>query len=174
MMEEVETVINNEYDYSNIVASGENIAYIVQYCENLYKQFLALVEQDERKNEALKYEYKNYEYGKHFKCEFTITIKNSGLINIICKSLSSYMDALNSGKITHVNGLDIILDLSYKRGGATQFAEHRNDFKIIFRPYDIKFIRKSNFNEASMNQIENSINSILSKFAIANTIFCSK
>ena len=97
MMEEVETVINNEYDYSNIVASGENIAYIVQYCENLYKQFLALVEQDERKNEALKYEYKNYEYGKHFKCEFTITIKNSGLNNIICKSLYYLYKLLKGG-----------------------------------------------------------------------------
>ena len=113
MNQEVETVINNEFDYSNIVASGENIAYLVQYCENLYKQFLALVEQDERKNETFKFEYKNYEYGKHYKCEFTITIKNSGLNNIICKSLSSYMDALNSGKVNHVNGLDIILDLSY-------------------------------------------------------------
>lgn len=174
MIEEVETVINNEYDYSNIVASGENIAYIVQYFETLYKQFLSLVEQDERKNADLRYNQKNYEYGKHFKSEFTITIKHSGLNNVICKSLDSYMEALNSGKINMVNGLDIILDLSYKRGTENNTKEHRNDFKVIFRPYDIRFIRKSNFNENSMNQIENSINSILSKFAIANTIFCSK
>lgn len=174
MNEEVETVINNEYDYSTIIPSGEAIGYIVQYCENLYTQFTTLVNNDERKNETLKYEYKNYEYGKHFKSEFTVTIKKSGLNNIICKSYSSYLDVLNSGNINNVNGLDIIMDLSYKRGDNTHIIEHRNDFKVIFRPYDIRFIRKSNHNENNMNQIENSINAILKQFPTANSIFYSK
>ena len=53
--EEVETTINNESDYSNIIASVDNIAYIVQYCDNVYSQFQQLVAEDEQKNERLKY-----------------------------------------------------------------------------------------------------------------------
>ena len=31
---------NNEYDYSNIVPKVDSIAYLVQYCDNIYNQFL--------------------------------------------------------------------------------------------------------------------------------------
>lgn len=58
--EDIETTINNEFDYSNIVASVDNISYIVQYCDNVYSQFQQLVAEDEQKNERLKYEFKNY------------------------------------------------------------------------------------------------------------------
>ena len=40
--EEVETVINNEKDYSNIIPIAENIAYLIQYCDQVYNQFLKL------------------------------------------------------------------------------------------------------------------------------------
>ena len=174
MNEELETAINNEYDYSNIIASGEAVAYIVKYCETLFNQFNALIANDEKKNEMLKYEFKNYEYAKHFKSEFTVTIKQRGLNNIICKNYNAYMEALNSGNINNLNGMDIIMDLSYKRGANSELKEHRNDFKIIFRPYDIRFIRKSNHNEVNMNQIEDSINAMLKQFPVANTIFFNK
>ena len=72
------------------------------------------------------------------------------------------------------NASDAIDKLNYRALTDKKLKIDRNDFKIIFRPYDIKFIRKSNFNEESMNQIESSINSILSKFAVANSIFCAK
>ncbi len=49
-----ETVINNEYDYSNIVPAVENITYIIQYCAQIYNHFLKLSEEDENKNERLK------------------------------------------------------------------------------------------------------------------------
>jgi len=174
MNEEIETVINNEYDYSTIIPNGESIAYVIQYCENLYTQFMLLISNDEKKNETLKYEYKNYEYGKHFKSEFTVTIRQKNFSTIVCKNHSAYMDALKSGNVNNVDSLDIIMDLSYKRGETSNFKEHLNDFKIIFKPYDIKFIRKSNHNEDNMNQIEDSINVILKQFPAANSIFCSK
>ena len=174
MNEEIETVVNNEYDYSNMVASGENIATIVQYCETLFNQFNSLIARDEKKNEMLKYEFKSYEYAKHFKSEFTVILKQRGLNNIICKNYNAYMDALKSGNVNNLNGLDIILDLSYKRGNSGDLKEYRNDFKIIFRPYDIRFIRKSNHNETTMNQIEDAIKFMLNQFPVANTIFFNK
>lgn len=62
--EEVETTINNEFDYSNIVVGIENLAYIVQYCDNVYSHFKSLLDEDEKKNERLKYEFKNFDYKK--------------------------------------------------------------------------------------------------------------
>ena len=41
--EDVETVINNERDYSNIIPIAENIAYLIQYCDQVYNQFLKLI-----------------------------------------------------------------------------------------------------------------------------------
>lgn len=59
-----EIIINNEYDYSNSVPTVEFITYIVQYCDQIYNHFLNLIEQDEKKNERLKYEFQNYNYKK--------------------------------------------------------------------------------------------------------------
>lgn len=174
MYDGMESAINNEFDYSNMIPSVEGIAYLVQYCEGLFNQFNGLLAQDEQKNEMLKYDFRVYEYYKHFKSEFTITLKQKGLNNIICKNYSAFLEAVNSGKLKNLNGLDVIMDLSYKRGGINDLREHRNDFKVIFRPYDIVFIRKSNHYEDNMNQIENSINAILKQFPIANSIFCTK
>ena len=174
MNEDIETSINNEFDYSTIIPSAEAIGYIVQYCETLYNQFMQLVANDEKKNETLKYEYRNFEYGRHFKSEFTVTIKKAGLNTIICKNYNAYMEAVRSGNVNNLNGLDIIMDLSYKKGNTQNSVEHRNDFKVIFRPYDIRFIRKSNHDEMNMKQIEDSINGILKQFPTANSIFCSK
>lgn len=52
--------------------------------------------------------------------------------------------------------------------------EHENLFKISFNPYNIVFIRKSNYADSSMDNIENVINEILKKFSVQNTIFCTK
>ncbi len=40
---EEETVISNEYDYSNIVPIIENITYVIQYCDQIYSHFLKLL-----------------------------------------------------------------------------------------------------------------------------------
>ena len=35
-------------------------------------------------------------------------------------------------------------------------------------------LRKSNYKDANMDQVEDTINEILKKFPVANTIFCTK
>ncbi len=57
-------VINNEYDYSNVLPTAEAISYLVQYCDEMNKQLTKLVEQDEEKNKQFKPEYKEFMY-KH-------------------------------------------------------------------------------------------------------------
>ena len=41
-----QAVINNEFDYSNVVPTIEAISYLVQYCDQMNKQLTKLVEED--------------------------------------------------------------------------------------------------------------------------------
>ena len=172
--EETETVINNEYDYSNIIPTIENITYIVKYCDKIYNQFVKLVEGDENKNEKLRYDLQNYKYKKSYSEEFEVKIRNNLYNSITCKGYDSFVEAMNNKRIVNVESLEIKLNLSYKRGKIDTLSEHENSFSIVFRPYKVIFSRKSNHNEADMNQIENNINEILKIFPAVNTIFCSK
>ncbi len=172
--EEKEVVINNEFDYSNIIPTIEHIGILVQYCEGVYNQLLKLIEEDEQKNEKLKIEYKNYKYSKSYSERFEVSIREKTYNNLYCKTYNSYISAANNGQLKEVNSLEINLDLDYKRGLGNNLKYHQNSFTIIFRPYEIKFARKSNFNEENMNQIENTINQILQQFEKANSIFCTK
>ena len=74
----------------------------------------------------------------------------------------------------NVSGVDIKLNMDFERGREGNFESHENNFVIIFKPYEITFSRKSNYNDVNINQIENQINEILKKFPVANCIFCNK
>lgn len=171
---EQETIIDNEYDYSNIIPTFEYIGYIVQYCEDTYNYLRKLVEEDKKKNEKLKYEFQNFNYHEFYGLDFSVMIRNESFKTITYKNYNSYIESVNSGKVKNVESLEIELNLGYKRGDANNLKVHENSFKIIFKPYNIKFIRKSNYNEAQMNQVENNINEILKRFQTANSIFYSK
>lgn len=173
--EEMEVGINREFDYSNSIPTAQNIAYIVQYCENVYNQFKKNIEEDEQKNERLKYEYKNYNFKRAFTEKFEVQIKQKETYKTIdCKNYSSFVECINNGLLKSVDSLKIELYLDYKKGKEGSLQEHNNQFEISFKPYDIKFTRNSNFQEENMNQIENNINTMLTKFQAANTIFCTK
>ena len=51
------SIINNEYDYSNILPAIEYITYLAEYCDGVYKQFIKMTEEDEEKNKQYKQEY---------------------------------------------------------------------------------------------------------------------
>lgn len=173
---EREIAISNEFDYSNIVPEIEAITYLVQYCETLYNQLMNLIKSEEEKNLKLKYEYKNYKYKKQFNTKFEVLVKERGnnFSNLNCKSFQSFVEATNNGHLKNVDTLTIELNLTYRRGQESSLKDYENLFKIIFKPYNIKFTRKSNHSEEDMNQIENNINEILKKFKVQNSIFCTK
>lgn len=171
---EVEAAINNERDYSNIIPTAENIAYLVQYCEQVYNQLIKLIEDDEARNQKIKYDLQNYNFKKSFSENFEVLVreKNFNLIN--CKNYNSYLELYKKEQLNNVNSIEIYLKLDYNSGSNSSFIKHENSFIIKFRPYEITFIRKSNFKDQNMDQIENQINEILKKFPVANTIFCTK
>ena len=60
--EDEPSVVHNEYDYSNVVPTIESITYLAQYLSSVYKQFISLVEEDQKKNEQFKEEYRHYSF----------------------------------------------------------------------------------------------------------------
>lgn len=169
-----QTVINNEFDYSNIVPTIEAVSYLVQYCDQMNKQLTKLVENDEEKNKKFKLEYKNYIYKKIYSQGLEVYIREKSYNNITCKDYESFTSAVSDGNLNNVNGLDIRLCLDFERGQENNYDKHENSFSIIFKPYEIIFARKSNHNDPNMDKIEEQINSILKKFPVANSIFCNK
>ena len=173
------SIIKNEYDYSNVLPEVEKISRLVKYCDDVLKQFMSLVNEDEEKNEKIKYEFKNYNYKKTYGQSMNVKILTTGnqLYRgqyLECNDYESFNTAINNNLLKNISSLEISLELNYQRGSISNLVSHENKFKIVFRPYDITFTRISNFNEQSMMQIENGINKFLSDFTIANSIFCTK
>lgn len=168
------TIINNEYDYSNMLPAIEYITYLVEYCDGIYKNFIKMTEDDEEKNKKFKSEYKEYKYKRNYGTEFEINILEKTYNNIRCEDIQTFKTAVADGNLKNVNGLKISLILDFQRGLGPKLESHDNSFAIIFEPYQIKFARKSNHNDAEMNQIESNIKEIINKFPVANSIFCDK
>lgn len=169
------SVINNEYDYSNIIPLIDYITYLVRYCDDTLKQLKRLFAEDEERNKALKYEYKDYTFKACYgdRCEVYISGKDYNGI-ITCKDLESFNSAVSNGNLNNISKLKIVLDLDYERGSKGNMEKHENSFSIIFEPYNIKFKRSSNFKDDMMDMVENDINNMLRKFPVMNTIFCTK
>lgn len=172
--EDVGTVISNEKDFSNIIPTVENISILIQYCDQIYNQFVKLIEDDENRNSKIKYELQNYSFKKCFGEGLEIIIREKNFNTITCKNYNSYIELYKNGQLNNLDSLEVNLELNYQTGMNGSLITHENLFKIKFRPYEISFIRKSNFKNFNMERIENTIIDILQKFPVANTIFCTK
>ena len=167
-------VIIKEYDYSNKVPTIEYINYLVNYCNEVYENFKKLVNVDEEKNKMLKLEYKDYQYKKSYSSKFEIGINSKTYNYITCNDLISFKSAVTNGNLNNVNKLVVELILDFGRGKNNSIEDHENRFEIVFSPYDIKYKRTSNYNNESMDLIENNVKGILDKFPTVNCIFCTK
>lgn len=170
-----ESIINNKYDYSNVLPVVDCVAYLVQYCDQMYNQLLKLEEEDEEKNKMFKSEYKEYMFKRKYSQGFEVYIKTERYVNsITCKDYNTFKSAVDDGNLKNVYGVDVELKMNFERGKEGAFEVHENLFKIEFSPYEITFYRKSNYVDSDMDLIENKINEIMKKFPVANCIFCDK
>jgi hypothetical protein len=168
------SVICNEFDYSNIVPNIETVSYLVKYCDQVFKQLTKLVEEDEEKNKQFKIDYKEWKYKKSYGQNFEIYIRQKNYGIITCNDYSQFMSAVNGGNLNAIGSMDIKLCLDFFRGTGDNVVEHENSFIMRFNPYEITFTRKSNYEDTSMDKIEDQLNSIFKQFPVANSIFCNK
>lgn len=163
--------IQNQHNYSTIIPTGECITYLVQYCADEYQKFTALTEEVE-KNKEQHGEY-NYSFKKGASL-FEIAIRGKQYSNIVCENFQEFEAAIQEKGLKDISSLEIKMHLNFKRDREEVGTEHQNEFVIIFRPYEISFSRKSNYNETMMNQIETNIDDVLRRFPSINSIFSAK
>ncbi len=163
--------IQNQHNYSTIIPTGECITYLVQYCYDEYNKFIALTEEVE-KNKEQHGEY-NYSFKKG-NSVFEVSLRGKMYTNVICHDMEEFEEATHEKGLKEMSSLEIKMHLNFKRDREDVGSEHQNEFVITFRPYEISFTRKSNYNETMMNQIEMNIDEVLKRFPSINSIFSSK
>ena len=173
-MEEKEIVIDNSFDYSNVIATIDNVSILVKYCDQIANQFLNIIKADEERNERIKYEFKNFKYRKTYSETLEISISEKSFNRVSYKTYELFKKAISENKIKNLRELKITLNLDFFRGTYDNQNRHDNSFEISFEPYKITFIRKSNYKDDEMDDIENGINEVLKSFPTINTIFCTK
>ncbi len=172
--EDILQVINNTYDYSNVLARINDISFLAEYLSKVFSEFNKLVEEDEEANKRYRQEYRRYMYKKNYGTGFEVYFAGEECKSTICNDIESFKSLISNGGVRNIRHLQIKLNLNYGRGSGFNISNHENSFIIEFRPYDIKFLRKSNYKDSNMDYIESSIINILNQFKAENTIFCSK
>ncbi len=169
-----QSVINNEYDYSNCLPTVECVTYLVKYMSEVYDAFIKRQMEDEARNKQFKNEYKEWKYRRSYAERFEIYIREKAFNNLTCKNFASFQSAVENGNLKNISGMAIKMDLDYKRGIGENLEDYDNSFCVSFEPNNITFARKSDHIEPDMDQIEKNIKTILEGFPTLNTIFCTK
>ena len=95
----VKNVIN-EFDYSNILPTNDYIFFLVQYLEMVCNKYLKLINDDEEKNKKVKYEFRDYKYGKMYsETELRVLIYDKGFECIKCSDFKSYKHCIRFSKL---------------------------------------------------------------------------
>jgi hypothetical protein len=175
----MEKAIDNVYDYSNIVPVIDKIGIIVQFFDGVFNRLMSISEEEKARNEKLKPEFQEHQY-KNYYSNFEITIRkpiDNSLSHdyTTCKNFESFSNLYREGKINNISDMKIVMNLDFSRGkGYLNLTKFENQFVVDFQPYNIKFTRKSNYEDSEMDAIEKRIIELLNSFDTCNTIFCSK
>lgn len=165
-------MINRVYSYNNAVPMLDYVLDLCKYLDAKNNELLALNEADEKKNQDLKFEYREYEHKKAYSAGFVIYLYSKVQRNL--PSVHSYaeLEKLHaSGLLKQLMHMTIELKYTFGVGKNNEVVEHRNEFKIEFRPYDISFTRASNYDDAVANEIEEVIKRKMGEFVSYETIF---
>lgn len=163
--------INHDYLYPNILVVREYVENLVGFCDGAYRTFLKKVAEEEEKNESLKNEYREYMYKKSYGMRMKVYIWTNNSVSLEYDNEGAFRAAANSGKLNDVSSLKIELHLDFGRGREGSIEDHKNEFIVDFKPYNIKFVRNSNFDDPEMSELEEQIVKLMEGFPATKTIF---
>ena len=163
--------VNHEYLYPNILAVREYVENLVRFCDGAYRAFMNKVIEEEKKNEPLKYEHREYKYKKSYGTWMKIYISTNNSVSLEYDDDGAFRTAVNNGKLNNVSSLNIELNLDFGKGKEGSIEDHKNEFRIEFRPYNIKFVRNSNYTDPEMDELEKQIVKLMEDFPATKTIF---
>ena len=170
MQESKPAAINEQKDYSSLLAVREYVDDLVKNCFSLYDSFMKAIRDDEAKNEPLKTEYREYKYYHDYQSQCQVYVRTQSGSKFY-KDFANYSTAATSGIIQGIDVLEIKLNLSYKSGKFDSLIDHEHEFIIKFRPENSEFIYNANYDDSAMNSIRDKIAEKLDAFPATNTIF---
>ena len=149
--------VNHEYNMSTLIPNLENINKVIDCFHSYFEKFNSLLL--ERSHE-LNLE-KTYSTGLGVYILFN---------DYEIQSFNNYKEYKESFKETELNDvktIEIELNLCYMRDGVI----HNNEFKLTVRPYNIKFTRKSTYDENAINIMETYIYKYINELSKEKTVF---
>ncbi len=170
MQESTPAAINEQKDFTNLLAVREYVDDLVKNCASLYESFAKTVKEDEEKNEPLKPEFREYKFKHNYKDKFQVIVFSDGSSKFY-EDYANYSVAANGGGLQGVSSLEIRLNLSYKSGKEGGFIDHDYEFRIKFEPGKTSFKYTANFDDPAINGIRDKLLEKLEAFPVTNTIF---
>ena len=163
--------VNHEHLYPNLLPVREYVENLASFCERAYKVLEKKADEDEQKNASIEYSQQEYVYKKSFGAGFKVHLYTNANVSLDYETADSLLAASRDGRLNDVSMLVIRLDLDFSRGKNNAFEDHNNEFEISFRPFDVKFLRNSNYVDPDMDKLEDEIVKILEDFPFMKTIF---
>lgn len=161
--------IKDEKEFTNLLAVREYVDDLVKYCFGMFDSFSKTVQEDEAKNEPLKFELREYQFRKSYSQECSVHVRNNGINDY--KTYDAFNMALNSGHIQGCDGLNLFLDMSFRRGKDGALEEHNHKFTVKFNPDGSSFSYEANYDDPTMNGIRDKLIAKLEAFPATTTIF---
>lgn len=106
-----QAVINNEFGCSNVVPTVETISYLVQYCDQAYKQF--------------KSEYKEWNYKKSYGQSFEVFIRERNYNDPSMNKIEEQSVVQSQPSTTSFDSFDFDFDENIEWEDTTSIGESR-------------------------------------------------
>ena len=152
-----DSLISNIYDFSYMIPSEKNINAIIDYLHSLYEKFYSLLM---AKSNELKLE-------KTVVTGINIDILNNEYEMRSFSNYKEYKESMDDDLLNDVRIMEIEVNLCYVKDSIT----HNNTFRFNIKPYNIIFIRSSNYDEQSISIMEKHIVNFIDKLSKEKTIF---
>lgn len=156
-------------EFTNLLAVREYIDDLIKYCFGMYESFSKTVQEDEAKNEQLKFELRNYQFHHSYSADCNVYVYGSN--GNTYKTYDAFAMALKSGHVQGITNLSITLDLSFRRGGYNTLEDHNHKFEMKFRPELASFSYEANYEDPAMSGIRDKLMAKMEDFPATTTIF---
>ena len=170
MQESKPAAIRKTKEFTNLLAVREYVEDLAKNCFALYDSFKKAMNEDEARNEPLKYDLRNYNYHTNYSdvCEIHVRVNGS---STDYKDFATFLSALNGGLVQGVSDMRILLNMSYRSGPNNSLVEHNHKFTISFSPEKTSFLYEANYDDPTMNGLCDQILAKLEDFPATTTIF---
>lgn len=165
-------IVNHTYSFNNAVPMLDYVMDVCRYLDTCYRELEKMSDEDEKKNEDLKHEYRVYSHKKAFSTRFSIYCYSNVQRSIPTSSSYAELERLrDAGFLKQLSNMTIELNYDFEVGKNNELETHHNEIELKFKPYEITLTRVSDHADAEVDQIEATTKRKMDEFVSYETIF---